>query len=215
MFTGLIQDVGTLRAVVRHSTDAKFTIATTLDVQQLGESISVMGACLSVTEHTTGLFTAFASAETLDKTNLTQLGNGAKVNLERALQVGDPLGGHLVAGHVDALVPVLERRSVGGAEQFTIGMPDEGELQRQIAPKGSVALNGVSLTVNNVHADRFELMVIPITLQETTLGVSRPGDKINLETDLLAKYVGRHLRAEPGNQDGVDLALLVKSGFAR
>ena len=153
MFTGLIQDIGTVVTLSRSRTDARLTVRTRFDGFVLGESIAVMGACLSVTAFETNRFTAFASMETLDKTGLGALHPGAPVNLERALKIGDPLGGHLVSGHVDARITLMDRRSAGDAERLTFSLPD-APLDRQIAPKGSIALDGVSLTVNAALAAR-------------------------------------------------------------
>ncbi len=180
----------------------------------MGESIAVMGACLSVTAFSPGRFTAFASMETLDKTGLGALRPGARVNLERALKAGDPLGGHLVSGHVDTRIALIDRQVTGEAEKLTFGLP-EVPLDRQIAPKGSVALDGVSLTVNDVYRDCFDVVAIPITLRETTLVGLKKGDKINLETDVLAKYIARQLVGpkEPGRD--ISLDLLERAGFMR
>jgi riboflavin synthase len=216
MFTGLIQDVGTIARSDAGTDEARLTVSTAIDRIALGESIAVDGACLTVCEVGRGSFTAFASAETLARTSLRALTPGARVNLERALRVGDPMGGHLVTGHVDARVALVGRSPVGAAERFEIALPPDEPLRRQIAPKGSVALAGVSLTVNAVHEDRFELMLIPLTLQSTTLAAARPGASLNLETDVLAKYVARQLDPTAAVADrGVTLDLLVRSGFVR
>jgi riboflavin synthase len=217
MFTGLIQDVGSISALVASGDEARLSVATGLGPLQIGESIAVSGACLTVTEAAADRFTAFASAETLARTGLSELGVGSRVNLERAMRLGDRLGGHLVTGHVDARVRLVSRTRVGEAERFAIALPDEVALREQIAPKGSLALDGVSLTINAVHHDRFELMLIPLTLEATTLAAARPGALLNLETDVLAKYVARQLgrEATAGEDDGVTLELLQRSGFVR
>lgn len=214
MFTGLIQNIGTLNSLSRRGSEATLSITTGLRDFELGESIAVMGACLSVTSFDNNSFSAFASRETLDKTGLGHLGPGARINLERAAKFGDAVGGHLVSGHVDARVKVLGRKKVEQAEVFTIAMP-EGSLAKQIAPKGSVTIDGVSLTVNEVRADGFDVMVIPITLEHTTLGWTNPGDSINMETDVLAKYVARQLEQSGNNSSGIDMDLLTRSGFVR
>ena len=187
MFTGLIQDMGAIQALRRGTGDANFVISTSFDDLQLGESIAVMGACLTVTHCQTSAFTAFASAETLLKTGLSRLRKGDRVNLERALRMGDALGGHWVSGHVDAQIPLLRRTKIGDAERFEFAMPKETALRPQIVSKGSVAIDGVSLTVNQVTEQFFELMVIPISLAHTTPQNTRPGDMVNLETDILDK----------------------------
>ncbi len=212
MFTGLIQDIGTVRQATRLGSDMSLSIETRFDAFVRGESIAVMGACLTVTDFTPGRFTVFASRETVEKTGVSELRFGSRVNLERALKVGDPLGGHYVSGHVDTRVALLGRRPVGNAEELTFALP-EGPLANQIASKGSAAIDGVSLTVNEVGPDSFKMMIIPITLQETTLGFLTPGDRINLETDLIAKYIARQLEGRRGG--GIDMSLLERAGFVR
>jgi riboflavin synthase len=217
MFTGLIQDIGTIVMVVPSGKQARLVVETRLAPIDIGESIAVCGACLSATEYDANnrRFTAFTSAETLARTGLGQPGGGGRVNLERAVRAGDPLGGHLVSGHVDARVELLDRVREGEAERWTVALPADDALRRQIAPKGSVTLDGVSLTVNEVCASDFSLMLIPLTLGETTLGETRRGAQINLETDVLAKYVARQLERGSAGGAGVDMELLVKSGFVR
>ena len=173
-----------------------------------------MGACLSVTSFGSDYFSAFASLETLSKTGLGNLGSGAKVNIERALKVGDAMGGHIVTGHVDARVNIVSRTRMGEAERFTIALP-EPPLDAQLAPKGSVAIDGISLTVNDVRKDSFDLMLIPLSLEHTTLGSAKPGDMVNIETDVLAKYVARQLGKGADTNHGIDIELLTKSGFMR
>jgi riboflavin synthase len=213
MFTGLIQEIGTLRRITRRAEEAELTVGCAFEHLVLGESVAVMGACLTVTRFSVGEMTAFASVETLEKTGLGEMASGAKVNLEPALKLGDPLGGHLVSGHVDERVRLISRASAGGAERFTIALP-AGRLAKQVAEKGSVALDGVSLTVNDVRAESFEVMIIPHTLQATTLGALRPGDRMNIETDVLAKYIARQLDAA-GEKRDIDMALLQGAGFVR
>ncbi|MCP4600051.1 MAG: riboflavin synthase [Proteobacteria bacterium] len=214
MFTGLIQNVGTLKNLTQRGSEAEVQISTSLEELQIGESIAVMGACLSVTHAVSGRFHAFASKETLAKTGLKELGPGARVNVERALKIGDVVGGHLVSGHVDARVKLLDRRRIGEAEQFSMALP-EPPLSKQIAPKGSIALDGVSLTINEVREDSFDVMIIPLTLDSTTLGLARPGEFMNMETDVLAKYVARQLGRGDEQKSGIDMELLTRSGFVR
>jgi riboflavin synthase len=161
-----------------------------------GESIAVNGACLTVATPVDGGFIADLSAETLRRTTLGSLSVRAKVNLERALRLGDRLGGHLVLGHVDATARILELRREGGFQVMRVELP--GSLAQEVAEKGSVAVDGVSLTVAGVHGGWFEVALIPTTLSSTTLGDRRVGDRVNLETDVLAKYVRRAL----GRGDG-------------
>ena len=214
MFTGLIQEVGTVRSLVRRGKEAEITVSTSLENFQLGESIAIMGACLSVTSFGPDYFSAFASLETLTKTGLGDFGAGAKVNLERALKIGDAMGGHIVTGHVDARVKIVSRTRVGEAERFTIALPDP-PTHAQLAPKGSVAIDGISLTVNDVRKDSFDLMLIPLSLEHTTLGTAKPGDMVNIETDVLAKYVARQLGRSSDTKHSIDIELLTKSGFMR
>lgn len=215
MFTGLIQDVGTIEQLAMNQREVRITVKTALDHLQLGESIAVNGACLTVTEARTGSFVAYASAETLSRTGIGNLANRSRVNLERAVRVGDPLGGHIVTGHVDARTALLDRRPTGAAQCFAIALPVEVTLKKQIATKGSVTIDGVSLTVNEVYGDRFEVMVIPHTLASTTLADITPGTLLNLETDVLAKYIARQLEPKHGANDGVTLDLLTRAGFVR
>lgn len=214
MFTGLIQEVGTLIGLTRRGSEAEVKVSTSFDRLQIGESIAVSGACLSVIDFSTNWFSAFASQETLAKTGMTRMQSGTRVNLERAARIGDPIGGHLVTGHVDARVSVQGISRIGQAHRFTIALP-EPPLRHQIASKGSVAIDGVSLTVNDVRSTGFDVMVIPITLADTTLGNLKPGDTVNIETDVLAKYVARQLEAGGGNRGGIDEDLLLRSGFMR
>ncbi len=215
MFTGLVQDVGRISRLTMLGTEAEIGVTTTLPSSEIGESIAINGACLSVTRLDRGGFTAFASAETLAVTGLGTATAGMGVNLERALRVGDPVGGHFVAGHVDATVSLQSRTRIGEAERWRIGMPADESLRGQLAPKGSVALDGVSLTINEVSSDWFEVMVIPITLEHTTFCDLHVGTMLNLETDVLAKYVAGQL--ERGTADGgtVDMNLLRRTGFVR
>lgn len=212
MFTGLVQDIGSILRFSPRGDGTVVHISTRLVDLELGESIAVDGACLSVTEILGSGFTAFASSETLEKTGLHRRPPGTSVNLERALSVGDPLGGHIVTGHVDTRVRLLEISRSTDAKRLLFAMPGEEDLSRQIASKGSIALGGVSLTVNHAGTSSFDVMVIPITLENTTLGALKPGDEINLETDVLAKYIARQLRRGDGG-GGVDLDLLQRSGF--
>jgi riboflavin synthase len=200
MFTGIITDLGQVRAVERRG-DARFTFETGYDTDgiDLGASIACSGACLTVVDKGPGWFAADVSAETLSKTTLGDWEPGTPVNFERALKVGDELGGHLVSGHVDGVAAVAERRAEGDSQRLTFVPP--GPLSGFIAPKGSVALDGISLTVNEVEDDnagecRFGVNIIPHTAQATTLGGARPGMRVNLEIDLLARYVQRLLHRE-------------------
>jgi riboflavin synthase len=194
MFTGIISDLGRVRAI-RPGGVTRFELETGYDVAGIdhGASIACNGCCLSVVETGRdggqGWFAVEASAETLACTTLGAWQVGQRINLERALRVGDELGGHLVSGHVDGVAPVLERRPDGDSLRFVFEAP--AALARFVAPKGSVALDGVSLTVNEVSGRRFGVNIIPITQRLTGFGALSAGDRVNLEIDLLARYVAR------------------------
>ena len=215
MFTGLVQDVGRISRLTIVGTEAEIGVTTVLSPLEIGESIAINGACLSVTRLERGGFTAFASAETLAVTGLKTASPGMGVNLERALRVGDPVGGHYVAGHVDATVSLQSRTRIREAERWRIAMPAEESLRRQLARKGSVALDGVSLTINEVSSDWFEVMVIPLTLEHTTFCDLHVGTMLNLETDVLAKYVAGQLERGTAAGGTVDVDLLKRTGFMR
>jgi riboflavin synthase len=196
MFTGIITDFGRVHRLRRGTgpeDGCELTIATAYPVDEiaLGASIACSGPCLTVIAIEPGVFTVEASAETLARTTLGEWTEGTPVNLERALRLGDELGGHLVSGHVDGVAQLVERRPEGDSIRFTIEAP--AELARYIAPKGSVALDGVSLTVNEVEGGRFGVNIIPYTLAHTSLGEARPGQRLNLEIDTIARYVARLL----------------------
>jgi riboflavin synthase len=195
MFTGLIAGTGTLIQVERHGPDAKMVIQANAPLEGLvlGESIAVDGACLTVTAFRGPQFTVDVSAETLSRTTLGRKLPGSRFNLERALQLGDRLGGHLVTGHVDGLGVVTSRFSEGRSWRFLFRTP--AELAQYIVEKGSIAINGISLTVNTCQEDRFDVNVIPHTAQGTTIGDLQVGAEVNLETDLIGKYVGKMVRA--------------------
>jgi riboflavin synthase len=190
LFTGIITDIGTVREI-RAGGDTIFVIETNLDLGDLdlGASIACSGVCLTAIEHGVNWFAVQVSAETLSRSTLKQWHVGSRINLERALRAGDELGGHIVSGHVDAVAEIVERRTEGDSERLAFRVPDE--FARAVAPKGSVALDGVSLTVNEVQGNRFGVNLIPHTLAHTTFGAARVGDRINFEIDMLARYVAR------------------------
>jgi riboflavin synthase len=191
MFTGLVAATGTLAARSARGPGARLRVAAALPDEPLamGESIAVDGACLSVVAILPDGFEVDASAETLARTTLGGLAVGARVNLERSVRAGDRLGGHLVTGHVDAVGVLEERRPMGEAVHMAFGLP--AELARLVAEKGSIAIGGVSMTVNAVRGLTFDVAVIPITQASTTLGALAVGDRVNLEVDLIARYVAR------------------------
>ncbi len=197
MFTGIITELGRVRAIEERG-DTRVSFATAHDTGAIGQgaSIACSGVCLTVVETGPGWFAADASAETLATTTMGDWRPGTPVNLERALKLGEELGGHLVSGHVDGVAEAVARAQEGGSLRLAFTAPDG--LMPLIAPKGSVALDGVSLTVNAVTdgpagAGRFEVNVIPHTAAATTLGACEPGARVNLEIDLLARYVQRLL----------------------
>lgn len=190
MFTGIVTDVGRVRAVAAEG-DTRFEIETSYDVDriEIGASISCAGACLTVVAKEPGCFAVTASAETLSHTTAGEWRRGTRLNLERALKVGDELGGHIVTGHVDGVASIVERRAEGDSVRLSFQVPDQ--LAHYVAPKGSVALDGVSLTVNEVDGSRFGVNLIPHTLAMTTFGDAKVGDRVNLEIDVLARYIAR------------------------
>jgi riboflavin synthase len=194
MFTGIIQAVGSLRAIERRGASAWLSVGCPFAKLELGESVAVDGVCLTVVRVVDGGFTADASVETLARTTLGERAVGARVNLERALALGDRMGGHIVAGHVDGVGALVRRERVESAERVVFRAPRE--LLRYLAPKGSVAIDGVSLTVNDVAGDTFEVMLVPFTQGATTLPERRAGDRVNLEADVIARYVSRALTWE-------------------
>lgn len=217
MFTGLIQCVGQIANISQQGNEAQLRISADFESYQLGESIAVNGACLSVTSFTDGQFTVFASSETLAITGLTKRPKGARVNLEKALTLQTPLGGHLVTGHVDTRVSLLAKQVDKSAALYRFSLPLQTDLKYQIAPKGSATIDGVSLTVNRVLEENFEVMIIPITLAHTTLGELSLGTLVNLETDVLAKYIARKIDGEQATPKSADISVdvLTRNGFMR
>ncbi len=193
MFTGIITDIGTVTRVDDTRGDKRFDITTQWDMTDvpMGASIACSGCCLTVVAKTQNSFTVDVSAESLSKTNLGQWGVGSRINLESSLKFGDELGGHLVSGHVDGLA-ILEDISLDGdSHRLKIRAP--AHLKQFVAPKGSIALDGISLTVNEVEDDVFGINIIPHTWDVTTMGQRKIGDHINMEVDMLARYVARIL----------------------
>ena len=202
MFTGIITDVGRVRSVEQRG-DTRIVIQTVFDPEtiDMGASIACNGICLTVVDKGTAdegnWFAVDASKETLDCTNMGPVagGNdiawtvGTKINLERALKVGDELGGHIVSGHVDGIATISAIEPDGDSLRYTFNL--DADLNRFMAPKGSATINGVSLTVNNVTGDGFDVNIIPHTQQETTFGDAKTGDRVNIEIDVLARYVAR------------------------
>jgi len=214
MFTGLVEEVGKVIGLDRVGAGARLHVSCGLPREEiaLGDSVAVNGACLTVVEKSADRISLDVSPESLERTTFKSLRPGAFVNLERALRLGDRLGGHLVSGHVDCVAVVRERREVSGNVLFSFQLP--ARSARYLIEKGSVAIDGISLTVNTVADERFTVNIIPHTTEHTTLRFRRPGDEVNIETDLIGKYVERLLagRMRDGGE-GISLELLAKSGF--
>jgi riboflavin synthase len=199
MFTGIVTDVGTVRRAEQRG-DLRLVIATSYDLDSidLGASISCSGVCLTVVDKGEDWFAVDVSGETISRSAGDHWREGAKLNLERALRLGDELGGHIVTGHVDAVAEVMGTSAEGDSTRIGIAIPKE--LAPMIAPKGSITLDGVSLTVNEVHdvgdvGTQFAVNVIPHTAQHTTLGLLKAGQQLNVEVDVLARYINRMLAA--------------------
>lgn len=191
MFTGIVTNIGRVRSVRDTNRDRRYEIETSWDTAtiEIGASISHAGCCLTVTETGEGWFAVEASGETLGLTKLNDWAEGSRVNLERAARLGDELGGHIVSGHVDGLGQVISITPEGGSHRVVVEAP--APLHRFIAPKGSITVDGVSLTVNGVHERQFDVNIIPHTWDVTTLGALQVGDRVNLEIDMLARYLAR------------------------
>ena len=192
MFTGIVQDVGVVEACESRGGDLRLRIASPrldLSAVRTGDSLCVQGCCLTATEVQGNTFAVDVSRETLSLTTLGELTAGSRVNLEPALRAGDPLGGHLVSGHIDGVARIAAVSDDARSRRLTIEAP--AALARYLAPKGSVALDGVSLTINSVDGARFGVNIIPHTRTSTTLGALTPGARANLEVDQLARYIHR------------------------
>lgn len=215
MFTGIIQATGTLRESRETGGDRRMRFdveALDLRAVAVGDSIAVNGCCLTAVEVDPTGFAADVSLESLARTTLGRLTPGDRVNLETALTLSTPLGGHLVSGHVDGVGEVVSRTPDGRSERWRFRAPDA--LGRYIAEKGSIAIEGISLTVNRVEGAEFEVNIVPHTSAVTTLGEYGPGQSVNLEVDLVARYLERLMQGGEGvNRGGVSEALLRRSGF--
>ncbi len=218
MFTGIIQAVGTIANMENRGGDMRLRIATgklSLDDVALGDSIAVNGVCLTVVELPGNGFVADVSRETMTHTSLASLKTGSSVNLEKALTLATRLGGHLVSGHVDGLGEVVSRSDDARSVHFVIRAPDE--LAKYIAHKGSITIDGTSLTVNQVNGAEFDLNIVPHTIQETIISGYQAGSKVNLEVDIIARYLERLVlgddAAKPGIKSDINEALLKKTGF--
>jgi riboflavin synthase len=190
MFTGIVTDIGEVASIEKRG-DTRFEIKTDYDTASIdyGASIACSGPCLTVVDKGDGWFAVDASDETLSCTNLGDWGAGTRINLERALKIGDDFGGHVVTGHVDAVVSLLAKETVGDSTRLVFSLPEK--FAGFVAPKGSVSLDGVSLTVNEVGDDHFTVNIIPHTQEQTTFGTLTVGRRVNFEIDVLARYVAR------------------------
>lgn len=212
MFTGIVEEMGSVKALRREAGAARLTVSasTVLEGTAIGDSICVNGVCLTVVEMNKNDFSADVAVETLSVTNLGELKVGAKVNLERALRLSARIGGHLVSGHVDAVGRIKGKREEGNGWRIFIEAPEQ--VLRYIIKKGSIAIDGISLTVADLEKTVFSIAVIPHTAKLTTLGFKSTGDSVNLEVDIIGKYVERLLAGRI--EGGVSLEMLKKSGFA-
>ncbi len=220
MFTGMIEGLGTVAGIESSARGKKFTFKTDFGLGQtkIGDSIAVSGVCLTVVMIKDRMFAADASPETLSKTTLGAAKIGERVNLERALRLSDRLGGHLVSGHIDGLGRIALRKTTANVILISIEIPVR--FSKYIIPKGSIAVDGTSLTVNDCHESRFEVSIIPHTVKLATIGLKKERELVNIETDMIGKYVERLLKSDhaAGSRQetagsGLDMNLLAKSGF--
>ncbi len=218
MFTGIIEAVGHLKAITAKGEDITITVdASDLDMTdvKLGDSIATNGVCLTVIEFNHNSYSADLSLETLNKTGFTQYQVGDAVNLEKAMLPTTRFGGHIVSGHVDGVGEIIERNPVGRAIEFWVALP--AALTRYVAEKGSITVDGISLTVNDLRKDAFKLTIVPHTSQQTTIDHFQVGRKVNLEVDVLARYMERLLdarRGEESPQSRITMEFLQQNGFA-
>ena len=218
MFTGIIEAVGSLRKIERKGDDIRLTVASgKLDLSdvRVGDSIATNGVCLTVVQQMADGYVADVSAETVSLTGFATYQVGTKVNLEKAVTPTTRLGGHMVSGHVDGIALVEQRLPRGAAIEFWLAAP--ADLARYIAHKGSITIDGVSLTVNEVDGSRFRLTIVPHTAGETTLINLQAGDKVNIEVDLIARYLERLMShvGQDKSSSGVTMEMLARAGFVR
>ena len=213
MFTGIIEELGTVGQMDRRPDSIKLTIQAckVLEGTQLGDSIAVNGVCLTVTSMTDSSFTADVMHETMRRSSLSDIKSGSKVNLERAMQVGGRLGGHIVSGHIDGVGHIARIAADGIARVITISIPKD--MEPFIVEKGSIAIYGISLTVVSVGNSQFSVSIIPHTMANTTLIDKHPGAVVNLETDVIGKYVHSFTTAHTGKRSGITMETLLENGF--
>lgn len=215
MFTGIVEEMGTIRSIRKgaHSAVLEIQAKVVLEDIHLGDSIAVNGVCLTATSFTPSTFTADVMHETLNRSSLASLRPGSRVNLERAMAANGRFGGHIVSGHVDGLGTVLSTQKDDNAIWYTIGAPPE--VLRYVVEKGSITIDGISLTVARVDGQSFAISAIPHTVAVTVLQDRKPGDKVNLETDIIGKYVEKLLQPKeiPKQTSGITRDFLTKYGF--
>jgi len=213
MFTGIIEDKGKVVKVDLRGAMKRLTLAVPFDLteMQLGDSINVNGVCLTVVEKKGRAISVDLSPESLQRTTLARVKEADQVNLERALRLSGRLGGHIVTGHIDGIGTITERRMGGNSLYLGVRIPQS--LTPYVVQKGSIAIDGISLTVNEVQEDRIRLTLIPYTLEKTTLIEKKVGEEVNIETDILGKYVERVLNRGNGTSKGIDLSFLRQHGF--
>lgn len=219
MFTGIVEGLGTIKSLTEVAGGLRMGVQADFPMESpaLGDSLAVSGTCLTVVSFKHKIFEVDIAPETLSRTTLSRSRIGDRVNLERALRLGDRLGGHLVSGHVDGIGVIASKRPVANATIFVFETPEA--LARYIVEKGSVAIDGISLTVNACGPSSFDVSVIPHTAKVTTMGLKKVGDPVNIETDLIGKYVERFTRpfdpekAKKSGQSSVSKSLLAEAGF--
>lgn len=218
MFTGIIEGLGTIAAIQASGKGRRLTVSADFDLMhsRVGDSIAVNGACLTAVEIGSRRFVADISPETLNRTTFAKCIIGERVNLERALRLSDRLDGHLVSGHIDGMGVIAQKKPAGNAVIVVINVPES--LSRYMIEKGSVAVDGVSLTINRCSSGNIEVSIIPHTAGLTTIGFKAPGAPVNIETDMIGKYVERflmphHQHREQETRTGLDMQFLAKSGF--
>jgi len=211
MFTGIIEGLGTIKSISSSGRGKRLTIEADFypDGSKIGDSIAVSGACLTAVTLDGHRFTADISPETVSKTAFANAEVGDRINLERALRLSDRLDGHLVSGHIDGIGIIRNRKTLDNAIIITIGVPES--LSRYMIPKGSVAVDGVSLTINRCDTQSFDVSIIPHTAKLTTIGFKKIGEAVNIETDMIGKYVERFVSGN--RQSGITMELLAKNGF--
>ncbi len=216
MFTGLIQDVGKIQSIEPQAGGLRLGLSANLDPAsvRIGDSLAVDGVCLTIVSRSgRGNLAVEVSPETLEKTTLSQARLGQAVNLETALRMSDPLGGHMVSGHVDGTGEILEITPEGNSRRYRFRVPPE--ISRYLVEKGSIAVDGISLTVAGYRDGEFTASVIPHTAHSTTLGSKKPGSRVNLEADMIAKYVEKFTRREESKASAIDAAFLAEHGFRK